>query len=260
MIPARTRHIDPERGTIGELEVVGLTPSRVPARSRLRMSSMDSSSPLFSGRATRPVPAVASGASSDGWTVRLGAWVFRQRSWLPVPLAVAALLGGTAHGTPWAVLSGVAIAMAGEALRLWSVRRIGSISRTRSLTRVGPFIRSGPFRVMRNPLYVGNWLLWTGFTVASRAFWLLPVVWAVLAVQDRVIVQWEENRLRERFGARYEQYMRDVPRWLPRPWAPRVADGVSPHPWRAVFRGERSTLAAIVLAAVLLALRAFTTT
>jgi protein-S-isoprenylcysteine O-methyltransferase Ste14 len=202
------------------------------------------------------VSSVSDGAQSDGWTVRLGAWVFRQRSWLPIPLAVAALVGGTTHGAPWAVPAGVAVAMAGEALRLWSVRQIGSISRTRSLTRVGPFIRSGPFRVMRNPLYVGNWLLWTGFTLASRAFWLLPVMWAVLAVQDRVIVQWEENRLRERFGQRYEQYLREVPRWLPRPWAPRDTEPVTPHPWRAVVRGERSTLAAIALGAALLALRA----
>jgi protein-S-isoprenylcysteine O-methyltransferase Ste14 len=173
-----------------------------------------------------------------------------------VPLAIAVLAGGSDHGALWPVLAGIGLAMGGESLRLWSVRQIGSISRTRSLTRVGPFIRSGPFRVMRNPLYVGNWLLWTGFTVASRAFWLLPAVWAVLAVQDRVIVQWEESRLRECFGQRYEQYIRDVPRWLPRPWAPRGTEPVSLHPWPSVIRGERSTLMAIGLGAVLLTLRA----
>lgn len=222
------------------------------------MSSMDSSSSsVFSGRAARPVAAVSGGAvSSEAWSVRLGAWVFRQRSWLPVPLAIAVLVGGASQGAAWPVLAGIGLAVAGESLRLWSVRQIGSISRTRSLTRVGPFIRSGPFRVMRNPLYVGNWLLWTGFTVASRAFWMLPVVWAVLAVQDRVIVQWEESRLRECFGQRYEQYMREVPRWLPRPWAPRSTEPVSLHSWRSVIIGERGTLGSIALGALLLALRA----
>jgi protein-S-isoprenylcysteine O-methyltransferase Ste14 len=223
------------------------------------MSSMDSSSssPLFPARASRPASAVSGvTAPSDAWSVRLGAWVFRQRSWLPVPLAVAVLIGGTSQGPVWPVLVGIGLAAAGESLRLWSVRQIGSISRTRSLARVGPFIRSGPFRIMRNPLYVGNWLLWTGFTVASRAVWMLPVVWAVLAVQDRVIVQWEESRLRECFGERYEQYLREVPRWLPRPWAPRSSEPVSPHPWRTVMVGERGTFGSIALGALLLLLRA----
>ncbi len=219
---------------------------------------MDSSPPLFPGRAAGPVPSVGADTASlaDPWSVRVGAWVFRQRSWLPVPLAIAILVGGRSEGPGWQVLSGVLLAVVGEGLRLWSVRHIGSISRTRSLTRLGPFIRSGPFRVMRNPLYVGNWLLWTGFTMAARSFWMLPVVWAVLAVQDRVIVQWEETRLRERFGAGYEQYLRDVPRWLPRPWAPRSPEPAVVHPWSAVTIGERGTLGSIALGALLLYLRA----
>ncbi len=55
---------------------------------------------------------------------------------------------------------------AGELLRLWAVRHIGVISRTRS-DRLGPLISTGPFGWVRNPLYIGNLALWSGFTVSA---------------------------------------------------------------------------------------------
>ena len=88
---------------------------------------------------------------------RLGGWLFRHRTSLPLPVAAAILTLriGEAPPSPALVAAGVAVTALGEALRLWGVHHIGAISRTRS-DRLGPLIDTGPFALVRNPLYVGN--------------------------------------------------------------------------------------------------------
>jgi protein-S-isoprenylcysteine O-methyltransferase Ste14 len=143
----------------------------------------------------------------------------------------------------------------GEGLRLWAVRHIGTISRTRTSTRQGPLITSGPFRLVRNPLYLGNWMIWSGLVVASRLVWMLPITWAVFALQYGTMVIWEEARLRSMFGRQYERYALDVSRWVPgRP--NELAPLRSRHPWRDVTFSERGTLMAITLVASLLVVKA----
>ncbi len=113
-----------------------------------------------------------------------GAWLFRYRSSLPVPLALILLLVRKGQVTsPWVLFGGPMLVVVGEGIRLWGVRHIGTISRTRT-TRYGPLITGGPYGVVRNPLYVGNWFLWTGFAVWSGLLWMIPVAWVIFAVQD----------------------------------------------------------------------------
>jgi protein-S-isoprenylcysteine O-methyltransferase Ste14 len=187
--------------------------------------------------------------------VRLGAWAFRQRSWLPVPLglAVVVLRTGEVDG-PWPVAIGAGLVVVGELLRAWAVRHIGTISRTRTSTRQGPLIMSGPFRVVRNPLYLGNWMIWSGLVVASRLLWMLPIAWAVFALQYGTMVIWEETRLRSMFGRQYERYARGVSRWVPgRPGD--LAPLPTRHPWSDVVFSERGTVMAITVVASLLAVK-----
>jgi protein-S-isoprenylcysteine O-methyltransferase Ste14 len=188
--------------------------------------------------------------------VRLGAWTFRQRSWLPVPLglAVVTLRTGAVDGM-WPLVTGIALVVVGETLRLWAVRHIGTISRTRTSTRQGPLITSGPFRMVRNPLYLGNWMIWSGLVVASRLIWMLPIAWAAFALQYGTMVIWEEARLRTMFGRQYDRYALDVPRWVPaRPND--LAPLQTRYPWRLVAFSERGTVMAIALVASLLAIKA----
>ncbi len=131
-----------------------------------------------------------------------GAWLFRYRSFLPVPLALILLFvrTGQADGTV-VVFAGVLLVLAGQLLRLWAVRHIGTISRTRT-TRYGPLMTAGPYAVVRNPLYVGNWLLWTGFAVWSRLLWMVPVAWLVFFFQYRAIARWEASFIRSKLHDR----------------------------------------------------------
>ncbi len=179
-----------------------------------------------------------------------GSWAFRHRSWLPVPLALLALAARPSPAVPLVVpLIGATLLVAGHALRCWAVRHIGDISRTRA-ARTGPLIQSGPYAFVRNPLYIGNWLLWTGLALGARLLWLLPIAWAIFALQYGAIVRWEEGLLAARSRA-YRAYAVAVPRWVPRACAtfPSAREEHT-HPWSHVLFSERGTFAATLAVAV----------
>jgi len=80
----------------------------------------------------------------------------------------------------------------------------------------------GFYRYVRNPMYVGFFVGWIGLWIVFGRAKLLAVVWtlaAVLAI-NLFVRLYEEPNLRRTFGADYEEYCRNVQRWLPRiqPW------------------------------------------
>jgi protein-S-isoprenylcysteine O-methyltransferase Ste14 len=149
-------------------------------------------------------------------TTRLGGWLFRHRTSLPLPAAIAILTLRIGEAPPSALLvgAGVAVTALGELIRLWGVHHIGAISRTRS-ERLGPLVASGPFARLRNPLYLGNIALWVGFALTARLVWLAPVILVLLALEYHAIVRWEETLLESRLGQAYRDYAARVPRWIP---------------------------------------------
>jgi protein-S-isoprenylcysteine O-methyltransferase Ste14 len=182
--------------------------------------------------------------------------LFRHRTALPLPIAAAILLvpPGETPVPVSAVLAGVVLTLSGEAIRLWGVRHIGVISRTRS-DRLGPLVDSGPFAHVRNPLYIGNILLWVGFAITAGLFWLAPVAFGVLAVEYHWIVRWEEALLLDRRGEEYRAYARRVPRWLPIGRRSLTVSRQSDSFARTLF-SERGTLIAIGAGYLLLWLKA----
>lgn len=194
---------------------------------------------------------------------RLGGWLFRQRTWLPIPLAGALIIipaTSAARSAPFWI-AGLTLVAAGEALRLWSVHHIGAISRTRS-DRLGPLIAAGPFALVRNPLYIGNIALWAGFAVTAQLLWLTPAIVLLLALEYHAIVRWEEELLAARLGDAYRDYAGRVRRWMPGlPSGPAARSMSSPGPdsatlsWRETLFSERGTLIAIAAGIVVLLLK-----
>jgi protein-S-isoprenylcysteine O-methyltransferase Ste14 len=175
---------------------------------------------------------------------------------------------------PLTVFAGIALTAAGELIRLWAVQHIGTISRTRS-DRLGPLINDGPFAFVRNPLYLGNIVVWVGFALTARVVWLAPVAALLLGAEYHAIVRWEERLLEARLGDAYRQYRARVPRWLPRGgWSTssgradsgsgqNAADPLmvsmsnhEPFSWRETLFSERGTLLAMAAGYLLLWLKA----
>ena len=75
---------------------------------------------------------------------------------------------------------------------------------------------TGPYRYVRNPIYVGvvciflGHFLWFGYW----ALLIYPAL-AFLGVHFFVVL-YEEPTLKRRFGASYEEYLKSVPRWIPK--------------------------------------------
>jgi protein-S-isoprenylcysteine O-methyltransferase Ste14 len=78
------------------------------------------------------------------------------------------------------------------------------------------FVATGPYRWVRNPMYVGGFLLLAGYALCAGSAEALVVAFGMLAAAHLFVVLYEEPSLRRRFGAGYEAYLRRTPRWLPR--------------------------------------------
>src|SRR4051794_34055415 len=182
-----------------------------------------------------PVPPPVSEAERSP-AARIGAVLFRHRGWLPVPFLLVPLL---AHGVMEAMnwVLGVLLIALGEAIRLAGVAAAGTVTRRRSRT-VQRLVTYGIFAWMRNPLYVGNFFIWIGFTVISGVLWFTPVAVLLFAVEYTLIVRYEEGVLESIFGEEYLAYKARTPRWIARPPS---GTNIGDHHWGEAWRSEIST-------------------
>jgi protein-S-isoprenylcysteine O-methyltransferase Ste14 len=83
----------------------------------------------------------------------------------------------------------------------------------------------GPYRYVRNPMYIGVLLLIVGQALLFASLPLVGYAAAVFLAVHLFVIGYEEPTLRRTYGAEYEAYSAEVPRWLPRltPWRPRQA-------------------------------------
>ena len=78
------------------------------------------------------------------------------------------------------------------------------------------FVAAGPYHFVRNPMYIGGFIVLFGFGLyeQSPAILLFTLPWLLLA--HLFVILYEEPHLRATFGATYDAYCRSVRRWLPR--------------------------------------------
>ena len=67
--------------------------------------------------------------------------------------------------------------------------------------RVGApqLVTNGPYAYVRNPLYIGNMMLYSGAGIISNFWlpWLLVFIWIFFGIQYHFIVKLEEEKLQE---------------------------------------------------------------
>jgi hypothetical protein len=82
-------------------------------------------------------------------------------------------------------------------------------------TKNGELAQGGPYSMVRNPLYIGNFLGAVGFGFAVEQPLLALALGAVFILAYPAVVAQEEANLARIFGARYTEYCARVPRWMP---------------------------------------------
>jgi protein-S-isoprenylcysteine O-methyltransferase Ste14 len=122
---------------------------------------------------------------------------------LPDPF-VAALLG--------LLVSGTGQVIRGATIGLEYIVRGGRNHRVYADT----LVTEGLFRHTRNPMYLGKFFMVLGAGIASNRWPSLFAITSAYALMYQAITLAEEAYLREKFGAAFDEYCRDVPRWRPR--------------------------------------------
>ncbi len=178
---------------------------------------------------------------------------FKYRSYTPIPFLLLMVI--FAEPSINSMIIGFAIAISGELMRFWGVSWAGSETRTTGGVGGTYLVISGPFAFVRNPLYVGNILLYTGIGIMSWSLFPYLQIVALLffAVQYHFIVLEEEKFLKEKFGEAYKNYFKNVPRFIPRftPYKDSTLEQPSYNP-NAGIKSERRTLQAFSLVSLII--------
>ena len=129
----------------------------------------------------------------------------------PVLTALPVLLG--------AALVAIGLLLIARTVALFAAEGGGTLAPWDPTSRL---VVRGPYRHVRNPMISGVLCLLLGEAALLGAVPLLAWFGGVFAVNAVYLPLVEEPGLVRRFGADYESYRNQVPRWVPRlrPWAP----------------------------------------
>jgi protein-S-isoprenylcysteine O-methyltransferase Ste14 len=174
----------------------------------------------------------------------------RSTLWLAAPTLLAR--GGwisLAPATIVVTIAALVCLVAGALLRVWGTAYLGSgVMRDSALHGEG-LVAAGPYRHMRNPLYLGSWLLALGASVLmplDGALFFLPA----FSIFVFLLITTEERFLSAKLGNPYQQYRRLVPRLLPRFAAGPPPASARPH-WMQAVLAETYAIAFTLCFAVL---------
>jgi protein-S-isoprenylcysteine O-methyltransferase Ste14 len=78
------------------------------------------------------------------------------------------------------------------------------------------FVAVGPHKFVRNPMYIGGFVVLFGFGRYKRSASILLFTLPWLLLAHGFVIAYEEPHLRATFGLPYEDYCRSMRRWWPR--------------------------------------------
>ena len=147
-------------------------------------------------------------------------FLYRYRSVTPIPGAAVLLV--LAKPSPSTLTTGLGLVLLGGVLRFWGAAHVGGVVKRIDSVETRKLVTHGPYAWVRNPMYIGNFIETTGILIMAWAWmpWMEIVLCVFFALQFGLIVDLEEDHLRESFGELYLDYETHVNRWLPRivPW------------------------------------------
>ena len=180
---------------------------------------------------------------------------FKNRSFTPIPIALSIIY--FAQSDNHYVLFGAATLLLGEGIRMWSVSYAGGETRT---TKVGApsLCTAGPYGFVRNPIYVGNMLMYLGIVIIAGSPNLALMIITTMTfflIQYSLIISLEEEKLSELFGEEYNVYRKNVRSIIPRIYRWKTNDNRSPLPFMKLIKTEKRTLQNVMFILTLIIIR-----
>tara|TARA_B100001778_G_scaffold241043_1_gene201371 strand:- start:196 stop:771 length:576 start_codon:yes stop_codon:yes gene_type:complete len=173
---------------------------------------------------------------------------FSNRSFTPVPIAL--LIIYLSNPSALYFMYGVILVLIGESIRINAVSHAGGITRTMNVGAPS-LCTSGLYSRTRNPLYLGNMIIYLGIVLVAggkHVFTMGSIVFLYFTFQYMMIISLEEETLKKLFGDEYISYMQNVPRLFPKfiPWT----GGLNVHRPSSLYKTlktEKRTLQNIIL-------------
>ncbi len=151
---------------------------------------------------------------------------FDQRSTLFIVIAyfvcglalLSASLLGKAHMAvlpAWVGWLGIAVALIGFGLRVWSMSVLGRFyTRTLKTTAQQSIVRAGPYRLIRHPGYLGSILIWSGVAASTQNWIVFAIVLVVMLGVYIYRIETEEEMLAGAYKD-YAEYRKQTWRLIP---------------------------------------------
>lgn len=185
--------------------------------------------------------------------VATGHVLFRWRSYallVFLPLFVWAVRDGESIEAHWGEAAGetvevlaILMVILGEALRIATVGFVprGTSGRNTAVGQVASVLNTGGlYSQTRNPLYLGNCLMYLGAALFTQHLWVVAVLCLSLILYYERIIAAEESFLVGKFGQPYRDWAAETPAFLPRLHGWR-APGMPFSP-KTVIRREHSSI------------------
>jgi protein-S-isoprenylcysteine O-methyltransferase Ste14 len=132
------------------------------------------------------------------------------------------------------VVLGALIAAKGMLFRLWGAAWLGPSTVSHADMKSEVLVADGPYRYVRNPLYIGLWAMTAALAFLMPVSGALFVLVAIPLFLLRLTLA-EEAYLSEKLGQPYREYLRAVPRLVPRFRSSLPSSGRKPQWGRAVL-------------------------
>jgi len=186
---------------------------------------------------------------------KIGAFIFRNRSYLPLPILLLGIFWRTYSPSELNIVLGIVFVVIGELGRIWCVSYAGGITRTRT-GDLKQLITSGPFSLVRNPIYIFNITIYSASAFLLGVPKLVPIAIVYFMFEYTFIVIYEESLLIKAFGEEYLQYTDKVNRWVPK-LKPYKGKNVHSPLVKEALKAEKSTFMSIVAITVIAIVKYF---
>lgn len=161
--------------------------------------------------------------------IKEGKWLFRWRSFLPLLLVVIIIPAfmtvgdrasdntGVGFEDVW-LIACIGVTFIGFLVRVYTIGHApeGTSGRNTKRQKADTLNTTGAYSLVRNPLYLGNFLITLGISMYARVWWLVLIYVLMFWLFYERIIFLEEGFLREKFVKTWEDWAARTPAIIPK--------------------------------------------